>query len=443
MRKLAFSLLLLQVCFLSELNASTGVVAADGIGAPTLWRIAEADLAIGHGVVEEAGRLEAELAEVLDHPGHVVVDDVALEHLPHRERLALGEVVGDHAQRATDDAVEEPEPLVEPVLDLGQVPVVALEERAERRLADGHVAGLVRLGGEELAGAGQVAVEHADRRDPDEDEGGVGHLDQDVETHHRLEDVLAGDDVLEAHLGRLEEEVVALLAKMRDTPPPGEGDHEAQFNAAQNALVVKNAEKYYRTMVRGGPASWNVRDRHMTETLERLMERHDPEAKGIVWEHNTHIGDARFTDMVEDGTVNVGQLVREAHGPNDVVLVGFGSHRGSVIAGREWEAPMQQMHVPQGREGSWEDVLHEAGAEDKLLVFRERDRTGPLAIERGHRAIGVVYHPEREGGNYVPTVLPRRYDAFLFVVQSNALHPLHEVRPRDEHEVPETYPTGV
>ncbi len=129
----------------------------------------------------------------------------------------------------------------------------------------------------------------------------------------------------------------------------GSGTHAASSSDEQNALVVKNAEAYYRTMVRGGAASWNVRDRHMAETLERLMQQHGPEARGIVWEHNTHIGDARYTDMARSGMVNVGQLAREERGDEDVVLVGFGSYRGSVIAGARWGAPMQRMTVPPAR----------------------------------------------------------------------------------------------
>src|SRR5205807_9830134 len=138
-----------------------------------------------------------------------------------------------------------------------------------------------------------------------------------------------------------EDEDVALLAYLRRKSAEQRAeDREASFEAEQNALVVKNAEAYYRAMIRGGPDSWNVRDRHMAETLERLMRHHGPDAKAIVWEHNTHIGDARFTDMADDGTVNVGQLVREGHAKEGVVLVGFGTHRGRVIAGQEWEAPM-------------------------------------------------------------------------------------------------------
>jgi len=126
------------------------------------------------------------------------------------------------------------------------------------------------------------------------------------------------------------------------------------------------------------------------------------------------------------------------------MLVGFGSYRGRVIAGEEWEAPMKQMPVPAGRPGSWEDVLHRAGTDDRLLLLDEARANEDFREERGHRAIGVVYHPDYERyGNYVPTVLPLRYDAFLFVNESRALHPLHEVKAHAEGEVPETYPSGV
>jgi erythromycin esterase-like protein len=140
--------------------------------------------------------------------------------------------------------------------------------------------------------------------------------------------------------------------------------------------------------------------------------------------------------------MNVGQLVRESHAAADVVLVGFASHRGSVIAGRAWDAPLERMPVPAGREGSWEDVLHAALENDGLFVFGEKDRAGPMATQRGQRAIGVVYHPEYELGNYVPTALPRRYDALLFCDHTRALHPLRDVLPQ-EAEVPETFPTGM
>jgi len=181
----------------------------------------------------------------------------------------------------------------------------------------------------------------------------------------------------------------------------------------------------------------------MTETLDRMMQHHGTGARALVWAHNTHIGDARFTDMVEGDMVNLGQLVRTQHEPDDVVLVGFGSYQGSVIAGREWEAPLQRMPLPPARPGSWEDVCHQAFAQDTLLLLSRLEATPVLNQRRGHRAVGVVYHPEAEIGNYVPTVLPRRYDACLYLDTTEALHPLRDVPARSQADVPDTYRSGV
>jgi erythromycin esterase len=243
-----------------------------------------------------------------------------------------------------------------------------------------------------------------------------------------------------------EREAVAVLSALRaNASEYREDGADAYFNAEQNALVARNAELYYRTMVRGGPTSWNVRDTHMVETLERLMKHHGPEAKAIVWEHNTHIGDARFTDMARAGMYNVGQLVRQAHDADDVVLVGFGAHRGTVIAGAEWGAPMRRMRVPNARAGSFEDALAESGRGDALLLFDGTDDGGVPGLDEpiGHRAIGVVYDPRHEGwGNYVPTIVPRRYDAFLYFEETTGVDALH-MPVLVDGEAPETYPSGM
>ena len=247
-----------------------------------------------------------------------------------------------------------------------------------------------------------------------------------------------------------EDEAVSVLRTLRSRAPEYAQDgREAFFNAEQNAFVAKNAELYYRTMVRAGSASWNVRDHHMVDTLDRLMAHHqqfNPDAKAIVWEHNTHIGDARFTNMASAGMVNVGQLVRQAHDEDGVVLVGFGSHHGTVIAGEEWGAPMRRMSVPDARAGSWEDVMHQALTGDlraALLLFDGTVDGGVAALDEpiAHRAIGVVYEPDHERwGNYVPTVVPARYDAFIFIDETRALSPLH--LPVKVGEVPETFPSS-
>lgn len=243
-----------------------------------------------------------------------------------------------------------------------------------------------------------------------------------------------------------EREAVSVLSALRARAAEYRDDgDDAYFNAEQNALVARNAELYYRTMVRGGPMSWNVRDNHMVETLERTMAHYGPDAKAIVWEHNTHIGDARFTDMARAGMYNVGQLVRQDHGDEGVVLVGFGTHHGTVIAGDEWGAPMRRLRVPNAKAGSLEDALHEADRGDMLLIFDGTDNGGISGLDEpiGHRAIGVVYDPRHEAwGNYVPTIVPRRYDAFLHVDQTTGVDALH-MPVLIDGEPPETYPSGM
>jgi erythromycin esterase len=239
-----------------------------------------------------------------------------------------------------------------------------------------------------------------------------------------------------------EDEVINLLIEtQRHAHQDYANDGEAAFNAEQNARVTLGAERYYRTMIKTGPDSWNVRDQHMVETLERLMQYHGPQAKAIVWEHNTHIGDARATDMAGAGMVNVGQLVRERRQPDGVVAVGFGSHRGTVIAAQEWDAPMERMAVPPARQDSWEDLFAQVLGEDSLLILTDGQKSNDLFRSvRGHRAIGVVYHPDYERlGNYVPTSLSRRYDAFIYLHETTALHPLH-IEAEASVEPPETYP---
>ncbi|HEY0535512.1 MAG TPA: erythromycin esterase family protein [Actinoplanes sp.] len=230
-----------------------------------------------------------------------------------------------------------------------------------------------------------------------------------------------------------EQAVVRMLVEMRGRKLP----------AWQNAEVVAGAEHYYRTMIQGGPRSWNVRDRHFDETLDRLLTSYGHAARAVVWAHNTHVGDARATDQTRHGEVTLGELARERYGPENVVLVGLGSHHGTVVAGRGWGAPMELMGVPAARRGSLEDVLHGAAPPEALFVFPPiAQRPGLLVDEIGHRAIGVVYRPERDSwGNYVPTVLGDRYDAFIWLDETHAVRPLHTLKV-DRRE-PETYPSGV
>jgi erythromycin esterase len=235
--------------------------------------------------------------------------------------------------------------------------------------------------------------------------------------------------------------VVKMLQEIRLRTQHLDGDREAGFNTEQNALIAVNAEKYYRSMMSFDNESWNVRDRHMMETLDRLRSFHGAGSKAIVWEHNTHIGDARATDMKRAGMINIGQLAREQYGEDNVYLVGFGSYAGTVIAGEEWGAMMQEMEVPPAREGSIEYELHKKYAGDQYFLFSEGDLKNYFTQPIKHRAIGVVYNPERDKyGNYVPSVMSQRYDAFIYIDETTALHPLH-LKPHDQ-KIPETYPFG-
>ncbi|HTL07463.1 MAG TPA: erythromycin esterase family protein [Chitinophagaceae bacterium] len=239
-----------------------------------------------------------------------------------------------------------------------------------------------------------------------------------------------------------EDEVVELLRKIQAHLPQYNTDHENVFSVQQNAYVTVNAERYYKAMVRGGAHSWNVRDSHMADTLDRLLDFHGPNSKGIIWEHNTHIGDARATDMTHEGMYNVAELVRLKHHEKGVVLVGFGSYKGEVIAGKSWGAQMKKTEMPHARKGSWEYLLHKAGTQNKLLLMQDLMNEDFMEHHLPHRAIGVVYNPAYEQyGNYVPTILPLRYDAFIYIDKTTALHPLHIVP--DGTQIPETYPFGV
>lgn len=237
-------------------------------------------------------------------------------------------------------------------------------------------------------------------------------------------------------------EVVQLLTEIRKKMTFYNHDPEAVLNVEQNAVVARNAEKYYRMMIRSGDETWNLRDRHMAQTLEHLMAFHGSDAKAIVWEHNTHIGDARATDMLSRGVLNLGQLVREQFSPENVVLVGFGSYQGEVIAGHSWGDRMRVVTVPAAKEGSWEHYLHHKFKKNALLIFDTQQDSDLTQKRIPHRAIGVVYDPRHEKfGNYVPSVMAKRYDAFLHIDRTTALHPMH-IEPNGK-QTPETYPWGV
>ncbi|MDR7274703.1 erythromycin esterase family protein [Catenuloplanes atrovinosus] len=232
-----------------------------------------------------------------------------------------------------------------------------------------------------------------------------------------------------------EDEVVSLLARLRS-------EAGADFAAVQNAEVVAGAEAYYRAMVRGGPDSWNVRDRHMDATLARLLAHYGAGAKAVVWAHNTHVGDERGSDMAAAGEVTIGGLARARFGADQVALIGVAGGPGTVIAGRSWGGAAEELPVPAGREGSLEGILARHAPPEAVLPFPPDDPPALLTDPIPHRAIGVVYRPEREPfGNYVPTVLADRYDHLAWFATTRGVRPLHTLHS-DVHEL-EAYPSGV
>jgi erythromycin esterase len=235
------------------------------------------------------------------------------------------------------------------------------------------------------------------------------------------------------------DEILALLTRLRR---PVTADPQGDLNARQNAEVAAGAEEYYRAMINGGPQSWNIRDTHMADTLDRLLDHHGHGSRAVVWAHNSHVGDARATSMEATGMVNLGQLVRERLGRDQVVAVGLAGGCGEVVAAPRWGAPFELMNVPKPRHGSLEEVMVESELERGLFIFSDRPEASWLNATRGHRAIGVVYDPTRDHRqNYVPTRLADRYDALCWFRRTSALEPLHlETARSDELE---TLPSGV
>jgi erythromycin esterase len=196
------------------------------------------------------------------------------------------------------------------------------------------------------------------------------------------------------------------------------------FRAEHGAKVAINAEQHYRGNLQRDATSWNKRASHFYLTAERLLEYYSANSRGIVWAHNTHIGDARATEMGRQGAHNIGQLAREALGRENVFAIGFGTYTGNVLAAYNWEGAMENMNVPESPSDSWEGMLEAAGIEKFYLIFDEPDLTNALDRWIPHRAIGVTYNPQNERGNYVQTVLPERYDAFVFIRNTGVLSPL-------------------
>ena len=296
-----------------------------------------------------------------------------------------------------------------------------------------------------LNGSIRAVLEYLDRVDPEtaavarERYGCLLPFSEDPASYGRL--------ALTEGYARCEREVVDMLADLfARSREFGSVEDDDFLDAAQNARLIANAEAYYRIMYYGSAASWNLRDRHMFETLELLLAVKGETAKAVVWAHNSHIGDARFTDMGSDrDELNLGQLCRESM-DGSAQLIGFGTHGGTVAAATDWDGPMEVKHVNPSRADSYERIAHDTGISQFLLDLRvgqnELARTA-LTEPRLERFIGVIYRPETERwSHYSGAILPEQFDAYVWFDQTRAVTPLSpERQPRPGAE--ETYPFGV
>ncbi|MEB3278082.1 MAG: erythromycin esterase family protein [Lyngbya sp.] len=219
------------------------------------------------------------------------------------------------------------------------------------------------------------------------------------------------------------------------------------FYAEQNARLIKNAEEYYRSMFRGRISSWNLRDRHMAETLNQLVthfEQQGQPTKVVVWEHNSHLGDARATDMGAAGELNVGQLVRQEYN-REAFLIGFSTYTGTVTAASNWGASAERKRVRPALRESYEALFHQTELPNFWLNLREENEAvRGLRASRLERAIGVIYRPESERiSHYFLAELPQQFDAMIHFDQTRAVEPLERTPQWDRGEAPETFPTGI
>jgi erythromycin esterase-like protein len=249
---------------------------------------------------------------------------------------------------------------------------------------------------------------------------------------------------------KCEDEVVAQLVEMSRRAAElasrdGRLDPDEFFIAEQNARVVKNAERYYRAMFSGRVSSWNLRDCHMAETLDQLISYLGPSSKIVVWAHNSHLGDARATELSRQGELNVGQLIREKYG-GSATLIGFTTYAGTVTAASNWDGPAETKQVRPALSDSFEALFHATYVPEFVVILSgNRFLSGILNQERLERAIGVVYLPESERvSHYFHARLADQFDAVIHIDHTTAVQPLEITSaPEEAGEVPETYPSAV
>jgi protein-L-isoaspartate(D-aspartate) O-methyltransferase len=218
-------------------------------------------------------------------------------------------------------------------------------------------------------------------------------------------------------------------------------DGDRYFDAVQNARIVEQAERYYRLMYYGGPVSWNHRDTHMFDTLQRVLEERGPDSRAVVWAHNSHVGNAAATELGARGEINVGELCRRHFG-DAAYAIGFGTDHGTVAAASDWNAPMEIKTVRPAHEESYERICHDSAVGRFFLALRgQGDVRRALMEPRLERAIGVIYRPETEmASHYFAAHLPRQFDEYTWFDETTSVRPLASA---ELSGMPETYPFGL
>jgi erythromycin esterase-like protein len=298
-----------------------------------------------------------------------------------------------------------------------------------------------------LGASMRAVIDYLDREDPDS--AAVARQRYGCLSPWADEPATYGRETLSGRYAGCEPAVNAMLREMLQRQlAGGAGEAEELLDATQSARLVRDAEAYYRAMYFGGAESWNLRDRHMYETLAALLEAKGTDSKAVVWAHNSHIGDARATEMgMVREELNIGQLCREGFGPA-ARLIGFGTHTGTVACASDWDGPMEIKAVQPSLPQSHERLAHDAGVSRFLLDLREEANPAlrdELSEPRLERFIGVIYRPETERwSHYADCRLPDQFDAYVWFDETTAVTPL-PTRLREEHEAgdEETWPFGL
>ena len=313
-----------------------------------------------------------------------------------------------------------------------------------------HMVGFYGLDLYSLGASIEAVIDYLDKVDPSA--AGRARARYACFDHFTAEPQAYGYATSSGRIEPCESEVVEQLVELQRrsaelTAGEGRVAEEEHFYAEQNARLAVDAEEYYRSMFHGRASSWNLRDRHMAETLDALvthLERDHQPAKVVVWAHNSHLGDARATEMGAGGEWNVGQLARERYA-GAAVLVGFSTYSGTVTAASDWGDPPERKRVRPGLPGSYEELFHATGIANFVLRLRERhELREELREPRLQRAIGVIYRPETERlSHYFQTHLAEQFDAIIHFDQTRAVEPLERDPFGEQDQAPETFPSGL